>query len=207
MSGSPTFTIVLSKPTMNRLMQQRRGISPRRPRPDAGGDTGAAAGAGVVGWGPESWAGVRERRAGRRRAPAARPGYGYGPGRVTCPEPGGPRQARAPGRCTGIRSGSRSRARYVTSGGTSLVPASCETPQRRTRATSTATYERPALEPWFGLIVDESDQVIGSLSYPVGCPRPPPSCGGPSQASLACAARRERQVPPRVGPARFAPRQ
>src|SRR6185312_8106737 len=79
MSGRPTFTIVLSRPTMNRLMQQTASIRPRRPRPVAGGGTGAAAreagragrGAGGAGRG----AGVA---AGRGRAPTARPGYGSG---------------------------------------------------------------------------------------------------------------------------------
>src|SRR4029077_18871754 len=42
MSGSPTFTIVLSRPTMNRLMQQTASIRPRRPRPVTGGGTAAA---------------------------------------------------------------------------------------------------------------------------------------------------------------------
>ena len=32
MAGSPTFTIVLSRPTMNRLMQQTASMRARRPR-------------------------------------------------------------------------------------------------------------------------------------------------------------------------------
>src|SRR6266581_1441173 len=40
--SSAASAIVLSRPTMNRLMQQTASIRPRRPRPAAGRDTGAA---------------------------------------------------------------------------------------------------------------------------------------------------------------------
>src|SRR6185369_12013954 len=98
MSGRPTFTIVVSRPTMNRLMQQTASIRPRRPRPAAGRDAGAAGwgpggagwGSGAAGWGPggagwgsggTGWDPARARRGlgaagwrGRGRAPVARPG-------------------------------------------------------------------------------------------------------------------------------------
>ena len=79
MSGSPTFTIVLSRPTMNRLMQQTASIRPRRPRPAAG-------------WGHRS-SGLGPR--GRRRGLWAGGEGGLGPGVAGG---AGARPQRGPGR-------------------------------------------------------------------------------------------------------------
>ena len=71
MAGSPTFTIVLSRPTMNRLMQQTASIRARRPRVAAAWLTWVTglASARASAWDP----GLPD---GRMRAPTA----GYLPG-------------------------------------------------------------------------------------------------------------------------------
>ncbi|GAA3155620.1 hypothetical protein GCM10020001_094420 [Nonomuraea salmonea] len=49
MEGSAMFTIVLSRPTMNRLMQQMARTSIRRRRPSAGGAAAAEVDRSVIG--------------------------------------------------------------------------------------------------------------------------------------------------------------
>src|SRR5207245_4042972 len=118
-------TIVLSRPTMNRLIQQAASIRPRRPRPVAGGGTGAAGreaggagrGAGAAGRGAGAAGRGAGAAGGRGRAPTARPGYGSGAE--------WPAASSRPRTDAGIRSGSRagtlSDLRWVDFAGACIV--------------------------------------------------------------------------------------